>query len=134
MNNIVEFVKNAFNLSIGTSNTPSGNTVNISNELYQRLNQTLKNNLGDYFFTCDISAENLMSYKNGKISSMLKKENEISKHYGFDIVSITNITDMLINEINLSLVDNVINNFNRIAFEIINSIIDPAIIILTHKD
>jgi hypothetical protein len=121
MDNQLQFIEDAFNLSINTSNKKSGHIINISNELYSRINNTLKLNFGDQVYTCDISPENLMSYKNGKISSILKDRHEIYKHYGFDVISITNITDMLINEIHGSLVNEIISGFNKIAFEIINS-------------
>jgi hypothetical protein len=122
MNSQLQFIKDSANLNIDISNKTSGNVINISNDLHTRLNAILKNTLGDKIYTCDISPENLMSYRNGKISSLIKSGHEISGHYGFDVISVVNITDMLINDINASLVNEIINNFNKTAFEIINSI------------
>jgi hypothetical protein len=122
MDNQLQFIRNAFNLNLEITNKNQGNGLNIGHDLYTRLNKILGNTLGKSVYKCDISPENLMAYKNGKVSSMLKNGSEISGHYGFDVVSVTNITDILINEINASLLNEVINNFNTTAFKIINSI------------
>jgi len=119
----IQFLKSAFQINLGIANKKVDNIVNIGHELYMDLNKIFEDVFGKNIYKCDISPENLMTYKNGKVSSILKNEKEFSGHYGFDVISITNMTDILMNKINASMLNQIINRFyNNIALEIINSI------------
>jgi len=70
-------------------------------QLKKEIFEILKKSLGSNVFSIDISPENLLRYKDGTYSSMLKKMNNkyIQKHVGFENIDLINVADEIYKQV-----------------------------------
>jgi len=121
----LEQINNVFGMSLTRieENIFSPSNIQLNSGIYQNILSKIENEYGNQFLKFDISPENYMKYKNGKVSSMIKSDTGgIGKHAGFEAVDMVNIVDSIFMEVDRFYTTQIISEFNHSVNQIFQAI------------
>ena len=121
----LEQINNVFGMSLTRieENRFHSSNIQLNSGVYQNILSKIENEYGNQFLKFDISPENYMRYKNGKVSSMIKSDTGgIGKHAGFEAVEMVNIVDSIFMEVDRYYTTQIISNFNDSVNQIFQAI------------
>jgi hypothetical protein len=121
----LEQINHVFGISLTgiEKNGFHSSNIQLNSNIYQNVLSKIENKYGNQFLKFDISPENYMKYKNGKVSSMIKSDTGgIGKHAGFEAVEMVNIVDSIFIEVDRYYTAQIISYFNNSVNKIFQAI------------
>lgn len=120
-----EIIKQTFGLYKENANNENlcQNIIGLSQDVYDKLLRVLNANYGKEILKFGMTPDKYMHYQNGKVSSILKSPTGgIGKHEGFDIISVTDIADLLFSIVQEEYISNTLKNYNDLGVKFMESI------------
>ncbi len=127
MNNQLELsngLQQCFGISFTKLNQPVSNSIQIDEDLYKTIEQTLHNEFGDNSIALKMSidADKYRKYYDGTYSSMVNDSVSKIKHEGFEGVDLINLAKNIYDGVNKNIAQNVLQIYNQNLLKIFEDV------------
>ena len=121
---MLKHINQCFDFSIipVSVDTLSKNQIQLESQLYNRILDKAEFQFGKEILKFEISPENYMRYKNGKVSSIVKGNTGFKNHEGFEAVKMVNLVDAIFGEVSQYYTNQILYEFQKLTNNIFTSI------------
>ena len=121
---MLKHINQCFDFSIipVSVDTLSKNQIQLESQIYNRILDKAEFQFGKEILKFEISPENYMRYKNGKVSSIVKGNTGFKNHEGFEAVKMVNLVDAIFGEVSQYYTNQILYEFQKLTNNIFTSI------------